>query len=85
MNKVLWHAISTGALVRSKPTLGAPIVRSISKGTWLGVIKELGEWIYVIGKESTGWVMKGELVALQSKTLHVHQSGESMLGVEYSI
>ena len=64
MNKILWHAVSTGALIRSNPTHSAPVLKTIAEGTWLGVIRELGEWMYVIGKESIGWVSKHEVAPL---------------------
>lgn len=84
MNKILWHAVSTGALIRSNPADSAPVVRSISQGNWLGVMKELGEWMYVISKESIGWVNRNELTLLATKPLHI-KTEEGILKINYSI
>ncbi|MEP7323561.1 MAG: SH3 domain-containing protein [Saprospiraceae bacterium] len=85
MKKILWHAVSRGALIRSKPAESAPVLRSITNGTWLGVIKEFGEWIYVIGKECTGWVSKKELGSLETKLLHIKKNDDDLLRIGYSI
>ncbi len=85
MNKILWHAISVGALVRSTPNETAPILKSIVKGTWLGVIQEVGEWIYVIGKESIGWVRRSELKNLETQALHINRADDQALEIRYMV
>jgi hypothetical protein len=72
MNKILWHAVSLKAAVHASPESDAPVMRVIPMGTWLGVIKDQGDWVYVIGRECTGWVMKSELAICESRTLHIN-------------
>ena len=77
MNKILWHAVSVSALIRSTPDDRAPVLKSITNGTWLGVVNEMGEWIYVVGTEAIGWVLRREITVCNSHDHHIHrQNGE---------
>ncbi len=73
MNKILWHAVSISALVRTRPENNAPVVKSVSNGIWLGVMAEMGEWIYVVGKEAIGWVLRKEIETCNAQALHIRE------------
>lgn len=83
MNKIIWHAVSLGAAVHASPESDAPVYRTIPVGTWLGVVKESGEWAYVIGRESTGWVLISELAPCESRTLHINSAKGNFTPVAY--
>lgn len=83
MNKILWHAVSVSALIRSKPDDHAPVLKSITNGTWLGVVSEMGEWIYVIGTEAFGWVLRQEITVCNTLNLHIHQTDQEKWKVGY--
>lgn len=83
MNKILWHAVSVSALIRSKPDDHAPVLKSIQHGTWLGVVNEMGEWIYVIGTEAFGWVLRKEITTCNTLDLHIRQEDGEKWKVGY--
>jgi hypothetical protein len=74
MNKIRWHAVSLGAPVFTSPDEDGIPYRIVPSGSWLGVIQEAGTWVYVIGKECTGWVKKEQLALCEIPSLHIHSS-----------
>jgi hypothetical protein len=81
MNKILWHAVSIRAAVHASPESDSPVLKTITPGIWMGVIKEVGNWAYVISKQCTGWVIKSELAVCETRTLHIN-APNSVLGIQ---
>jgi hypothetical protein len=56
--------------VYSQPADSQPASR-IPKGSWLGVVERMGEWIRVIGTNFEGWVKNADVKSLPPMKLKV--------------
>lgn len=80
MNKILWHAVSLGVDVHADPSQDAAVVKTIASGTWFGVLNEIDNWAFVIGKECSGWVLKTNIAPAELKTLHIMHRNSHQIG-----
>lgn len=66
------HLIASKAStpVYQHPSVDDLPVAMVAKGSWLGVMERVGDWIHVIGIECEGWVMKSDVEALPPMGLH---------------
>jgi hypothetical protein len=70
------HLIATKALttIFKSPAGEAATTCNIQRGSWLGVIDRIGDWIHVISTTCEGWVRKEDVAELNPMDLHIQYS-----------